>query len=158
MDSVERDIFENAKYIIKFFNENNKDITNLMLEKLLYFLEAIYMAITDEDKLYEEEFYAFEFGPVNKSIYQKFKSFGKYPIKISTEKININKVNKKYIEFLYDIFKDFTPFDLVTLSHSKGSPWYEINEKYNNNIPKNVVIEKEETKKWFKEIINKSVK
>lgn len=158
MGNIERDIMENSKFIIKYFNDNGKDVTNLMLEKLLYFLEAIYMAITDDDKLYNEDFYAFEFGPVSKIIYNEYKRFGKYPIKISTANININHDNKKYIEFLFNLFKDYTPFDLVNLSHSKGSPWYEINEEYGGNIKKDVIIEKAATKKWFKGIIEKSAK
>ena len=157
MGNIERDIKKNAKYIIKYFNDNQKDVTNLMLEKLLYFLEAIYMTITDEDKLYNEDFCAFDFGPVNKIVYDEYKRFGKYPIKISTSYIDINEENKKYIEFLYNLFKDYTPFELVTLSHSEGSPWYEINERYNGNIEKNVIIPKSETKKWFKGIVDKSV-
>lgn len=35
-----------------------------MLEKLMYFLEAIYMVLTDEDYLFEEDFLAWNFRTV----------------------------------------------------------------------------------------------
>ena len=38
---IERDIIINAYYVIYYFNQNGKKITNLKLQKLLYFLEAI---------------------------------------------------------------------------------------------------------------------
>lgn len=155
-NKIERDIIKNSEYIISFFKNHNQEVTNLMLEKLLYFLEAIYMSITDENKLYEEEFYAWNFGPVNKKVYSKYKSFGKLPIKLN-RKITINPNNEKYVKFLYDLFKDFTAFDLVNLSHSENSPWYEINKEYNGDIGEDVIINKEETKKWFSSIIIKSI-
>ena len=158
MKEIERDIIENSKFIIKYFNDNDKEVTNLMLEKLLYFLEAIYMSITNDNKLYEEEFYAWEFGPVNKIIYKEYKEFGKYPIDIATRNLIINENNKQYIEILFKLFKDYKPFDLVTLSHSEGSPWKEISDKYDGEIEKNIIIEKTATKNWFKGIIDNSVK
>ena len=158
MNEIERSIIKNSEYIIKYFEDNNREVTNLMLEKLLYFLEAIYMSITDDNKLYDEDFYAWNFGPVNDTIYNRYKTFGKYPIKINTKSIIINQSNKIYIEFLYNLFKDYTPFDLVTLSHSEGSPWQEINSKYDGEIGRNIIIEKSETKKWFKGIIDESNK
>lgn len=155
-NEIERDIIKNSEYIIEYFEDNNREVTNLMLEKLLYFLEAIYMAITDENRLYEEEFYAWDFGPVNKKVYSTYKSFGKMPIKLN-KKITINSQNKKYIKFLYDLFKDFTAFDLVNLSHSENSPWYEINKEHNGEIEEDIIIKKEDTKNWFSSIIIRSI-
>lgn len=160
-NKIERDVIKNSEYIIHYFyNEGKKEVTNLMLEKLLYFLEAIYMSLTDEDYLYvNQEFYVWDFGPVDKKIYNKYKIFGRMPIKLD-KNIIINEENKKYIEVLYKLFKDFSTFDLVNLSHSKESPWYKINKKYNGNLSeeKNIIIEKEATKEWFSSIIESSVK
>lgn len=156
---IERDIIKNSEYIIHYFyKEGKKDVTNLMLEKLLYFLEAIYMCWANEDYLYEEDFYAWDFGPVNKRVYDKYKEFGRMPIKLD-KSVYINEENKKYIDILYTLFKDYTTFDLVNLSHSKDSPWHVIDKKYNGDISdKKIIIEKEATKKWFSSIINDSAK
>ena len=126
---IERDIIENSKYIIKYFNARHKQVTLLMLENLLFFLEGIYMTITEEDKLYLENWYTSEYGPINKIIDREYKMFGKYPINISTSNIDIPDENKKYIEFLYNIFKDYTAFDLSVLVFFRGFTFLENKEK-----------------------------
>lgn len=152
MENVERDVLKNSEYIIEFYRRNDKKITNLELQKLAYFLEAIYMVITDEEYLYNEEFTAWNFGPVNTEIYNCYKSFGRIPIEIE-KSININSQNLKYIENLYELFKDFNATQLVNLSHQKGSPWYNIYNNSQGSISRNEIISKNETKKWFSTLV-----
>ncbi len=112
------------------------------------------MVMTDEDYLFLEDFIAYGFGPVNEIVYQKYKYFGRVPILID-EDISIPSVNEVYIKQLYDLFKDYKASDLVNLSHQKGSPWYQIDQKYNSEIPNHVIISKLETKNWFNSIVEK---
>ncbi len=150
----ERDIILNSEYIIHYFNKQNKRVTNLTLEKLLYFYEAIYMVISGDERLFNEEFYAWDFGPVNKIVYNKYKKFGRASLP-DTLTTDIDPINNYYISILYSLFKDYTAFDLVSLSHSEGSPWDEINkESKGNPIDKSEIINKAKTKAWFEKIIN----
>lgn len=152
MAEIDRNVINNSKYIITYFNENNVEVTNLKLQKLLYFLEAIYMVDRDEDYLFIEDFYAWNFGPVSDIVYQEYKEFGSLPIEIKP--VIIPEENKMYIEGLFDLLKDFTTYQLVALSHREGSPWYEIYEKYQDSlIPDNIIIDKRKTKNWFMGII-----
>ena len=105
--------------------------------------------------LYNEDFSAWNFGPVNLVIYNKYKKFGNLPIDLE-ENIEINPINKKYIENLYNLFKDFNATQLVNLSHSKGSPWYEIYSENDGKIPRNEIIDKSSTKKWFSNLVVKT--
>ena len=41
-----------------------------------------------------------------------------------------------------NLFKDFNATQLVNLSHSKGSPWYEIYSENDGKIPRNEIIDK----------------
>lgn len=154
MENIERGVIKNSEYIIEYYNRNGKKITNLELQKLAYFLEAIYMVSTDEEYLFEEEFAAWNFGPVNFEIYKHYKNFGRIPIDLEKE-VNINPQNLKYIENLFELFKDFTATQLVNLSHSEGSPWHTIYKKNNGSIPRDEVISKSETKKWFTSLVKK---
>lgn len=154
MENIERNVIKNSEYIIEYYNRNGKKVTNLELQKLAYFLEAIYMVSSDEEYLFEEDFAAWNFGPVNLEIYNHYKNFGRIPIELEKE-VNINHQNLKYIENLYDLFKDFNATQLVNLSHANGSPWYTI---YSNNqgiIPRSEIISKKETKKWFSSLVKK---
>ena len=151
--NIERNILKNTEYIISFFKEKNHNLTNLEVQKLSYFLEAIYMVCTNDNYLYQEDFYAWNFGPVNDIIYNRYKTFGSFPIDLKTN-VDINPENLKYIEMLYNLFKDFNATQLVNLSHIKGSPWYDIYERWNGAIPENEVISKKETKIWFESLVD----
>lgn len=94
---IERSVLKNAKYIISFFSKREYSVTNLKLQKLLYFLEALYMVETNEDYLYNEDFYAWNFGPVSNIVYNEYKFFGKMRI-VLKDKIEINRLNEKYIK------------------------------------------------------------
>lgn len=148
---MEKDLIKNSKFIISYFNSKDKPVTNLMLQKLMYFLEALYMVISDEDKLFDEEFYAWDFGPVNDELYNTYKNNGNSEIII--DNVSIDSENEKYIELLHNLFKEFSSYDLIALSYAEKSPWLEVYNKYNENIPHNIVIEKQKTKNWFKELI-----
>ena len=113
MNSIERDILKNSQYIITYFNEHDKEVTNIKLQKLLYFLEAIYMFIEDKKELFLEDFYAWNLGPINDKAYNEYKFFGNATIGdiiciLLDKSIEINHLNLKYIEILYNLFSDFT--------------------------------------------------
>lgn len=156
MDSIERDIIKNSEYIIEYYKQKGRQLTNLELQKLAYFLEAIYMVCTDEQYLFEEEFSAWNFGPVNIEIYHHYKMFGRIPIELDHE-VNINPINLKFIEILFDLFHEFNATQLVNLSHSKQSPWYKIYKDCNGKIPRDKMISKKETKVWFATLVEKKI-
>ena len=156
--SMEKDLIKNAYYIISYFHQKGKIITQLKLQKLLYFLEAIYLIQNlDESSLFKEDFYAWEFGPVSKVIYQKFKDYRNTTISLNEEgdeiASNMNEENKVYIEALYRLLGDMTASQLVTLSHLPNSPWFKLKEKFHGNIPKDTIISRVETRDWLAEMI-----
>ncbi len=155
---IERDIIINAYYVIYYFNQNGKKITNLKLQKLLYFLEAIYLIQNlDEKSLFNDDFYAWNFGPVSDVLYKRFKDYQNMDIQLNENDIGIaesmGNENKKYIEILFQLLGDMTAYQLVTLSHLPSSPWAKLNQKYNGNIDKNIQISKIETRDWFATLI-----
>ena len=154
---MENNIVYDAYYLINLFSNNGKKVTQLQLQKLMYFFEAYYMNKKDVDSLYECNFNAWMFGPVAIPLYKKFKSFGEFPIEINDEAKeignNIDNEKKKLILDIYNVFGGLTANTLVNLTHMKDSPWY---NKWIENDRKVVYgeksyIDKIETKKWFKE-------
>lgn len=164
---INRDILENSYYLINLFvedkakNKQNVSITNLKLQKLMYFVEAYYMAENiNEDELFSSPWSAWDYGPVNKILYMHYKKFGSMEISLRAEETsrgeNLPQINKKYIKRIYDLFGNFTAFDLVTLTHLNGSPWDKIyvsnktNNKYDFDKLNDSVIPKKETRDWFR--------
>lgn len=68
-----------AKYIL-----SKQPCTHLKLQKLVYYCFADYLCEA-HDKLFQDEIYAFELGPVIQSVREKFKGF-RY---IDTENIDV---------------------------------------------------------------------
>ena len=164
-EEVSRNIIENSYYLIILFDEDkskraNISITNLKLQKLMYFVEAYYMVKNPEERnLFDSQWSAWDYGPVNKDLYNHFKKFGSMEISLLADEMSIGEclpeTNKKYIKKIYDLFGNFTAFDLVTLTHMKGSPWDKIyrsnniSKKYKFDKLNDSIISKEETKEWF---------
>ena len=78
-----------ARYIIKRCNELNRPISNLKLQKLLYFVQAEFLVgegsacFPEEIEAWdfgpvvpEEEIEAWDFGPVVPEVYHRYKAYG----------------------------------------------------------------------------------
>lgn len=133
-----------------FLNENRKQInfedsefiTNLKLQKLLYYAQGCYLAYKGES-LFKEEFLAWEHGPVIKSIYDKFRKFGANGIQYEDdyqEKIDIETVT--LLERVYNRFGQYTAWKLRDMTHQE-KPWME--------TIRNAVIEKNVIREYFEE-------
>ena len=133
-----------AKYIINEMNNINEEITQLKLQKLLYFTEAYYMAVYNKKELFIDKFYAWTYGPVCKTIYDEYRIYSNLPI--LSDETNLQSIDEKIsesIKIICNLFGKRTATELIRLTHMKNSPWY--------NTTKNSksCISKEETKKWF---------
>lgn len=122
-------MFSFAKHIIATAHANGLKITNLQLQKVMYF--ALRYAIKSESiskdtikEMYDEKFLVWRYGPVEKSIYEKYKIYGSDPIMDEYITLDVLKpLNSKIIELIKD-----NPFKLVKDSHKE--PFWQENEKY----------------------------
>lgn len=81
-----------AKYLLSLFKEDAEkrvvggdevaDISNLKLQKLLYYCQAYSYALTGKP-MFAEDMEAWDYGPVVPSIYQEYKKYGKRNIPLS---------------------------------------------------------------------------
>jgi len=113
-----------AKYILSIANKDGDFISNLKLQKLLYYAQAWYL-VNYEMTLFNEPIEAWELGPVVKSVYSEFKKFKASPIKYKSTN-NEDKVFTKdqicYLNEFYDVFSKFTAHELVNMTHN-DYPW-----------------------------------
>lgn len=61
-----------ADYFIWLANDSGSFISNLKLQKLVYYAQAWYLAIYGQS-LFDEDFEAWVHGPIIPSLYQKYK-------------------------------------------------------------------------------------
>ncbi len=118
-------------------------ISNLKLQKLLYYAQGCVLAINGEP-LFENKIYAWEHGPVIPEIYHEYKSFGKSGIDF-TEQYNIDIIDnetKEILEQVYDEFGQYSAWKLRNMTHEE-TPW--------RTTAKNDVIPNDVIKKFFLE-------
>lgn len=144
-------VIDVARYIVNYSNKKDYDISNLRLQKLLYFVQAYYLAFTDEHKpCFKEKIEAWDFGPVVPVAYQEFKQYGSNNIPAITNYFNVRNKNiwtaekqvfsenaipprdKKIIESVVDQFSDYSTTSLVSITHSQD-PWLNAYVPYYNN-------------------------
>lgn len=133
-----------------FLNENRKQlnfedseyITNLKLQKLLYYAQGCYLAKYDKC-LFKDEFVAWEHGPVIKAIYDKYKKNGSAGIQYDEDYDDILDENtKEFLRRVYNYFGQYTAWKLRDMTHQER-PWKE--------TTRNSIISKELIKEYFKE-------
>lgn len=112
-------------FLAKQDTEAGDTISNLKLQKLVYYAQGYHLAIFDKP-LFNEQIEAWMHGPVVPELYQKFKAYGQGAI-ASVESIDLVHFNEETISFLdeiYSIFNQYSAWTLRNMTHEE-SPWKE---------------------------------
>jgi len=124
-----------AAYLIEKFSKlgdgqeglgGNNDLTNLKLQKLLYFFQV--ESIKNNGKaLFDDKIEAWQYGPVVPSIYNELSQFGAYVITdFDTDTTASNDLSDGECSFINKMFEKYNKYSawaLVQMTHKKGSPW-----------------------------------
>ncbi len=123
---------EIADYILCIAQENGDLITNLKLQKLLYYAQAWFLVNNNNERLFSDEIEAWQYGPVIPAVYNKYQKFGRSPIvidcDIENDFNNINDCTKEYLREFCQYFFRFSATDLVSMTHQE-KPWLEAVEQ-----------------------------
>lgn len=134
---------EIAKYVINHEHNNGREITNLRLQKLLYFVQAKILVETG-NPCFNDKMEAWAYGPVVPIVYDEYKKFGNLPINESQKLTEvIDSDIKKYIDEILNYFAATPTFGLVQITHNQ-TPWIEAKQKGLHST-----IEIESIKKYF---------
>ena len=120
-------------------------LTNLALQKLLYFAHAIFL-IRNRRPLLSGYFEAWKYGPVHPTVYMAFKDAGDRPISFRARRQEIlsgqlaeigppsdSQILHHIREFMGQ-YGHLTPGRLVDISHAKGAPWHVVFERGRNSV------------------------
>lgn len=119
-----------AKYLIYLAsqelvgdNQEREGITNLKLQKVLYFVQAYYLAKLGRP-LFSDKIEAWEYGPVVPTVYRKYRSHVSNPIILEGDKSSLSDEDKKVVQKIWDTFGGYSASRLVDITHAH-SPWKE---------------------------------
>lgn len=110
-----------ARYIVNYSYDQKKPVSNLKLQKMLYFAWVDYYKST-KTVLFYDDICAWQLGPVVPETYYEFCSYGGRPI---TENYNVEIDNddKKIIDNIIKKYLPVAASTLVSRTHAKGTPW-----------------------------------
>lgn len=123
----------NVQDVAKFFidlaqkkaqQENGDLITNLRLQKLLYFAQGWYLARYGKP-LFNAPILAWTFGPVVKEVYDRYSINRRNGIS-SDARMNPDALTEDELELLLDVARNYdgcSTSTLVDLSHAADGPW-----------------------------------
>lgn len=110
-----------ATYIINYSNEMGYGVTNLKLQKLLYYVQA-YFAVNKNEPCFNDDIERWRHGPVIREVYGKYKIYCTEDIFEKDESVDINSNDKNMIREVVNSYKAYDAWDMVTKTHAE-EPW-----------------------------------
>jgi len=127
-----------AERIISLSHEKNAPVSNLKLQKLLYYSQAWHLALF-KLPLFDEEIEAWVHGPVVPEIFRHYRDCKWSPI--PDFKVNSAYPFRSHLEEVWKVYGNFSAFDLERLTHSED-PWRNARIGLASDASCNVIITK----------------
>lgn len=138
---------------IAYIFEKLVEVTPLTLQKLLYFIQGLALAINNQI-MFEEDCEAWIHGPVYAKVYDLFKEFKYNPIEdvkfalFKGKCIELSKEEKNIIDLVINTFGMYGGKVLEQITHHED-PWIHARIGYSDDMPSNNIIDKASIKQYF---------
>ncbi len=139
-----------ADYLLFECRERGELLTNLKLQKLLYYAQAWHLALFDSE-LMAEDFKAWVHGPVLLSQYHRFKKHRWLPIDDDITKPELDDRTKKFLDEIVDVFGSETAVALELMTH-REKPWLEARGDLPPDEPCTQSISKQTMKEYYRSL------
>jgi uncharacterized phage-associated protein len=124
-----------CNYLLANFDAVEFDLTNLRINKLLFFIHAESLRQRPEG-LIRNHFEAWQFGPVIRPVFDTFKIYNDGPITALAQYLDYalgkripvpyDDIREEDLKIIVREFRNYSRFStgqLVSLSHEPGGPW-----------------------------------
>jgi len=144
-----------AKQVADYFltlvdSEAGDALSNLKLQKLVYYAQGFSLALTGEP-LFAESIEAWQHGPVVPALYRSLKQHGSEPVRPPEDGINRDdypEAVRDLLDEVYSVYGQFSASKLRNMTHDEA-PWKEA-MAVGASIPINKVTMKE----YFSTLVN----
>lgn len=126
------DALKIAAYVVQRCHETGTTVSNLKLQKILYFLQAEFLVSKNECCFYQR-IEAWSFGPVVPDVYHEYKIYGgaAIPYVAGSHAVVFAKQDQKRMDRMIDKCSKYSASDLVQITH-RQSPWMDAYSPYAN--------------------------
>ena len=134
------------KIICKTDVEHGDTLSNLKLQKLLYYMQGFHLAFFDEP-FFNESIEAWTYGPVVPVVFQEFKKYKKRSINPDNyhDDLVLTDDEQQMFDMVYSEYNRYSAVALMNMTHTEG-PW--------KNHGMGDVITNEELRAFFMTQIN----
>ncbi|MBD5544176.1 MAG: DUF4065 domain-containing protein [Lachnospiraceae bacterium] len=146
-------VSEKMLRVLAYVFEKLEEVTPLMLQKLLYFIQGIYSALYGRP-IFREDCRAWIHGPVYPEVYDLFRDFKYNPIddaRFALLKGTVDALTddeKKVIDLVVNTFGMYGGKVLEKITHNEA-PWKEARKGYDDSIPSSELLPKERIMKYY---------
>lgn len=143
------------RVIAKIF-EKLEEVTPLLLQKLLYYIQGISSVINNK-MIFKEDCEAWVHGPVYPNVYKLFKDFKYNPIDderfglIKWSDAQLNHDEEQIVDLVTDTFGQYGGKVLEQITHQE-TPWREARNGYEPLERSNEIISKKQIKNYFTKV------
>lgn len=137
------EVFDIAKYIIQKSNEDGYPVSNLQLQKMLYYVQREFLQ-KKRYPLFSAEFEAWRFGPVVPEVYRKYCGSAALPLTLY-DYSPFNEIDNDAKELINQVVREkakLNPWDMVRDLHQPTKAWatvYRDGEGIYDIIPKELI-------------------
>ncbi len=141
-----------AEYFLLLVDDDAGDVmTNLRLQKLVYYAQAWHVAILGEE-LFEDDFEAWVHGPVIPSLYEKYEgsNWTTIPRPTSELTLSINGRSREILDEVWDTYGQFSAKGLENIVRGED-PWIDARRGYGSGDFCREVISKDVMRAYYAE-------
>lgn len=160
-DSIERlfSVSDKMLRVIAYVFKKLGEVTPLMLQKLLYFIQGIYSALYG-GPIFSEDCRAWIHGPVYPEVYDLLRDFKYNPIDDARFALlegtddALTDDEKRVIDLVVNTFGLYGGKVLEKITHNED-PWTEARRGYDDSIPSSELLPKERIRKYYSAVNQK---
>jgi uncharacterized phage-associated protein len=157
-----------ANYFLKVAKEEEIPLTQMKLQKLVYYSHGWHLGIIGPPLL-DEQVQAWSFGPVIRSLYNEFREFGATNIDRLAEAMEFtgkwtmtfrvptledcpdkdSAFIKAFLSRIWNVYKNYSATQLTNMTHAEGTPWDTVRKSFPGAIPKYATIDDDIIRRYF---------
>lgn len=143
-----------ANAFIERADAQGKKLTNMQLQKLVYFAHGWMLAAFGE-RLTEEDPQAWDNGPVYRDLWEHMRNLGKRPVskKLSPDdtnpfislikdhkpaspyEANLSVEEQQILDAVWERYGNYGAFKMSDMTHQPGTPWDQVYYNHGRNAP-----------------------
>jgi len=138
-----------AEQVVDFCNAHGDLITNLRLQKLLYYIQAWFLALHNEP-LFSDPIVASASGPIQETVFSEYQYCGIGPIVRPSRGRQVPKKLAGHIQDVMEAYGHLSTFDLERVSKSE-EPWRSARQNLDLGDAARPVIPMEVMKRFYEQ-------